>query len=134
MHGILWSKCNVPSCHHVLCMMLKGILVDIYMLHKWNPKFECLDVFLKKIQTKFAGHGVNIISHVTVHPDCAKFEFIRTIYGRCVLTNVREVANCGPGLLMCIYMIDSHTVPSTLRVSWYIKFVYSRLLFSWNNN
>ena len=28
MHGILWSKCNVASRHHVLCMMLKGIFVD----------------------------------------------------------------------------------------------------------
>ena len=95
MHGILWSKCNVPSRHHVLCMMLKGILVDIYiyMLHKWNPKFECLHVFLK-FQTKFAGHGANIISHVTVHPDCAKFEFIWTMLARWISTcNGREVPN-----------------------------------------
>ena len=76
MHGILWSKCNVPSRHHVLCMMLKGILIDICMLHKWNPKFDGLHVYFLKFQTKFAGHGANNISHVTVHPDCAKFEFI----------------------------------------------------------
>ena len=53
--------------------------------------FAC---FFFKIQTKFAGHGVNIISHVTMHPDCAKSEFIWTMLARWISTcNGREVPN-----------------------------------------
>ena len=91
MHGILWSKCNVPSRHHVLCMMLKGILIDICMLHKWNPKFEGLHVYFLKFQTKFAGHGT-CKHHFTCN--CAlslcqiQFEIIWTMLGELMVQNL----------------------------------------------
>ena len=64
----LWSRFDFPSHNHVLFMMLKGIFWSMLTNEKWNPKFEFLHDFFWNFQTKLAGHGANVIWHVTMYP------------------------------------------------------------------